>query len=348
MFDHTHYVPILRGKQGELSALNELSSLAAASMTPLIETPSLPADADEMEQALRNMLARVHRGWGTDRRFFLDVPSSPTIAAPVLEFVFEQARRAALIAVPVIRLTDEDFYRLTIAEIAASDGRGVCVRLDPSDFITRVGPIDERLAELLERLCVTYDEIDLLVDFGKIGHSEAGTVMLAAEDIFRRLPTISRWRTLSVAASSFPDVSSFGPNTTTAAPRIERALFERLRAVGVPRMPTFADYGITGPQRATSTTSQYAPSPNLRYTLDEDYLVFKARAPRYGNDQFFELCAKLVASREFAGDTFSWGDAQIRRAARRAGGPGSAWKWIQIGTNHHLEAVVRQVATLAP
>lgn len=37
MFDHNHYVPVLRWKQGEQRALQQLTPVVKSSITPLIE-----------------------------------------------------------------------------------------------------------------------------------------------------------------------------------------------------------------------------------------------------------------------------------------------------------------------
>lgn len=41
-FDHTHYVPILKGKQGELNALQDTNPKLLTKFTPLIEIPPIP------------------------------------------------------------------------------------------------------------------------------------------------------------------------------------------------------------------------------------------------------------------------------------------------------------------
>ena len=47
MFDHRHYVPILKGKMGEYTALAELRDEQKDSLTPLIEVPPVPWDYAE-------------------------------------------------------------------------------------------------------------------------------------------------------------------------------------------------------------------------------------------------------------------------------------------------------------
>jgi hypothetical protein len=51
MFDHRHYVPILKGKGEAYRSLAELDSTTKARLTPLIEIPSIPWDCVNEDQA---------------------------------------------------------------------------------------------------------------------------------------------------------------------------------------------------------------------------------------------------------------------------------------------------------
>ena len=48
-FDHTHYVPWLRWKQGEYQAIKKLSSEEKMKMTPIIELPEFGYDHEKNE-----------------------------------------------------------------------------------------------------------------------------------------------------------------------------------------------------------------------------------------------------------------------------------------------------------
>jgi hypothetical protein len=44
MFDQEHYVPILKGREGEFGALRTLDDAAKIGMTPLVEVAPIPWD----------------------------------------------------------------------------------------------------------------------------------------------------------------------------------------------------------------------------------------------------------------------------------------------------------------
>jgi hypothetical protein len=65
-----------------------------------------------------------------------------------------------------------------------------------------------------------------------------------------------------------------------------------------------------------------------------------------GYGQFHAICADLIEREEYRGTDFSTGDAEIHEKATTVGAPGNAETWRKIGTNHHIETVIEQIANL--
>ena len=353
MFDETHYVPILKAKRGEMQALRTASELTRERLTPLVEAPyvdSADAKPGTIAPVLERLPGVLEDACGADP-FFLDlglVASDPALAAgehPVAQ-VFAEARKRDLQAIPVTDLRRDEDFEDAIGEVVLADGRGLCVRLDAEDFDDIDAALDE-VDEIVGRLDLTPEDVDLVLDFGDIEPRQAGSLGLVAAGLISPLRHLGDWRTLTLAATSFPRVADFGADSLNTAPRAEWALWDRLRERNLGRIPTFSDYGITGVQAAEpGTASMFAPSPNLRYSTDTDYIVYKARHPRHGYEQFNALCAKIVTRPEFRGADFSAGNAYISRCAAGTDGPGNASKWIEAGTSHHLTVVTTQLSTL--
>lgn len=352
MFDHSHYVPILRAKQGEFWALSELSSEAREGLTPLIEATYLEAEGDGqgsgVDPTLIRLVRNLKRFWGRDA-FFLDlglVASDPGLAGGVhpAEFVFGELRSEDLEPIPVTSLRRDEDHQEAVGQVVSEDGRGFCARLDTEDF-EEIEESIEALEELMDEIGTRRAEVDLLLDLGEIEARQVGALSLVIQGVLSAIPSIDEWRSLTVASTSFPSVAGFSADTTTPTARSDWSLWRRLVRRDVSRRPAFADYGVVGAQLPGVGTAQFfQPSPNLRYTTADEYLVLKARHPRYGNEQFNALCAALVGRSEYAGPDFSAGDRYINGCANGTDGPGNAAKWIQAGTNHHLEAVVDQIA----
>lgn len=353
MFDETHYVPILKAKRGEMQALRNASEATRKCLTPLVEAPYV--DSSEVQPgtiapAIARLPNALEGACGMDP-FLLDlglVASDPALADgehPVAR-VFADLRKRGLQAIPVTDLRRDEDFEDAIDAVVKTDQRGLCVRLDPEDFDDIDAAFDE-VDQIINRIALTPDDIDLVLDFGEIEPRQAGSLGLVAAGLITPLRHLDDWRTLTLAATSFPRVADFGADSLNTAPRAEWALWDRLRGRGLQRTPTFSDYGITGTQTGEpGTASMFAPSPNLRYSTDTHYTIYKARHPRHGYEQFNALCAKIVTSSEFRGSSFSAGDDYISRCAADTDGPGNASKWLEAGTSHHLAVVTTQLATL--
>ncbi len=89
-------------------------------------------------------------------------------------------------------------------------------------------------------------------------------------------------------------------------------------------------------------------SASVRYTVDDAWYVIKGPNVRdNGNQQYQRHCATLVSSGLFMGEKFSAADAHIAKCAQGVVNPGwlTTWRWV--GTNHHLQKVVTDLANLS-
>ncbi len=359
MFDHKHYVPILKGKAGEYGALEELSTTAKARLTPFVEIPPIPWDfeselpAKSPEDHLRNVAERIGNSWGVDSPVFIDLLFIEAQQIPgrghPLNFVFDAARQRGVQAIPVTGLDRDQPYQSAIRDIINMDQRGAGVRLQTSDF-EEEADLDAALTDLLGFFHLPHGMVDLILDFQSILPDQANAIRRAVRSMLASLPSITDWRTLTFSASAFPqNLSGFAADTITPVPRAEWTVWVTLaaRRQRLPRLPTFSDYAIQYPEPIEVDPRIMQMSANLRYTADRDWLILKGRGVRrQGFDQFRDLCSSLMQEPEYRGPQFSWGDQYIDRCANQLGGPGNATIWRKVGTNHHLEFVVRQIANV--
>ena len=75
MFDHTHYVPILKGKRGEFKALSDLEPVVRANLTPVIEIPFISqyAKNDSVEHHILREADYIANYWGIHSSIFIDL-----------------------------------------------------------------------------------------------------------------------------------------------------------------------------------------------------------------------------------------------------------------------------------
>ena len=83
-FDHNHYVPCLRWKQGEYQAVLRLRPTTKSALTPLIDISEIGwdfatrSDAKSLDEHLERFAYRLHIKWGihpcfVDGRLFLQL-----------------------------------------------------------------------------------------------------------------------------------------------------------------------------------------------------------------------------------------------------------------------------------
>lgn len=355
------YVPILKGKEGEFAALDELSSSVRDALLPLVEVPRVPFDyanerpARTLDEHVSGIAARLRKCWA-DRPLYLDLPwfgadvDTLVDGSMAVRTVLGDCRDAGVDVIPVISTSNSSAYLTAVAEHVGSCDDGVCVRLTEADFdeesdvepLTRV----QKLANAAGLANVK--NADLILDLANVG-TDLGRATLVARAVINQTPLAQDWRRVILAAASFPEnLSDVERSTTTRLPRLERELWDRLqRRGGLRGDAIFGDYAIAHPVPTELDPRTMRMSASIRYTTADNWLIVKGQNVRqYGFDQYFELCQVLVGLPEYSGEDFSWGDRFIARCARKSVGPGNATTWRKVGTNHHLTLVAQQIANI--
>ena len=359
MFDQKHYVPVLKGRNGEYGALQVMSPGVKARLTPILEVPPIPWNYKEEQPAktidahLQRVSSKIRKSWGDERPLFVDlqwIPESEQMSdgRHPMTYVFDTARQAGLQLVPVIGLVRED-HREACCEVIARDGRGVCLRLQREDFAEP--GLDEQVAALLDTLGVSAVDTDLILDLRALNSAEIATLVTTVPAFIRSVPLIKRWRSFAMTATGFPEnLIGLTPSAPSSIPRLEWTLWRSVIAGGrtLPRLPVFGDYAIAHPQPSEVDPRIMRPSASIRYTTSNTWLILKGRNLRdYGYEEFHEVCRQLIRRPEYSGPEFSWGDRYIQDCAHRRTGTGNLTTWRKVGTSHHLAFVTGQLATVA-
>jgi len=341
MFDHIHYVPILRWKLAERGALANLQHPICDVITPLIEPTGWVFGDTEKRKTLESKIAKIaediFQHWGEDP-FFMDfwlVPPSARIHRGDSSFLLmaREARTHNLNLIPVIGLKREPKYQSAVNEIIAADRFGLCLRIFSKD-LEETG-LPEKMDRLLTELQVQPSNVDLILDVQCVGEATPNysTMIL-------KIPYLDRWRTFTIAGGSFPkDLQGFKPGKGIQ-PRWEwRKWKECVEAHGIARLPAFSDYTIQYPLFEEPPKGA-APSASIRYTYYDDWVVIKGLSIRRddaaGNQQWPANAEILCKQNEFMGATFSKGDKYINDTSKQTAHPGNATSWLRAGFNHHI------------
>ncbi|HZW91395.1 MAG TPA: hypothetical protein VFF64_00315, partial [Candidatus Eremiobacteraceae bacterium] len=233
--------------------------------------------------------------------------------------------------------------------VATQQNRGLLLRLISDDF-EDVDDLEATLDGIPAVFGVERNEIDLLIDLGSVLNVSAGTVAQMYRADIDLIPNLDEWRTLTVASSAFPlGLTPLVRDQWNPSPRVDWRGWRQLvtGAKRPSRLPAYGDYTIAHPNLPPEGRATILAQ--LRYATPDTWIIWKGRnvfTDPNGFDQFFAICANLVGRAEYRGADFSWGDAEISQKAANAGSSGNAETWRKIGTNHHIETVLEQIANL--
>lgn len=364
MFDHREYVPILKWKRGEQTALKELTNICKLGITPLIEVQPIPYDheKDEFKKTIDKHLDKigeqVKSSWGVEKPIFVDVFTlydnedfdSDTLLSsgqhPV-EFVIDSIENHGTAAIPVTGLFRYQSFHDAIKKVIQKYNRGVCIRLE-SDELNDLAALKNDLDDLLDFLNLSPDDADLVLDHKQISNKQKNTLIHNKILILAQLPYLKQWRTLTICSTAFPkNLTLHVPsNSQGALPRTEWTIYKHLANLNLARVPSFGDYNINNPAFVNLNPKLINPAVSIKYSRDDEFLIFKgAGIKNNGLAGMPNLAKQLVAHPKYCGQAFSFGDQYIFDCAN--GGPtGNLETWVTVGVNHHLTLVVNDLANL--
>lgn len=250
MFDHRHYVPILRWKKAEQLALRDLGRKEKATMTPLIEvTPRASGlksilDPARVDQRCSKVVTEILENWGDDT-LFLDLglvnPENRTSDGVHPLIAFFRGRLFSSF-IPVTTIDRDAAYQAAVKSVVAQDRLGLCLRLRSSELEQPNFP--SKLALLLKEFDLECEEVDILVDYGSISG-----VWPSFARACERLPDLSRWRTFTIVSGAFPkDLSGMAIGEHELPRQDWQAWRDQVTAhPTLPRLPAYSDYGLGHP-----------------------------------------------------------------------------------------------------
>lgn len=348
MFTYKHYVPVLKAKQGELTALFGLTDAQKNIFTPLLELVSEKTEIKQIEKTSTQIKKALN-----DKIFFVDVyfPKSEYKTkelAKILHKFLQLSIKDDLQCIPVIGLERDAEFVQTVKDYIDSQGAEICIRLFVSDLKKK--NLSDLITALLKQLKRTSKQSHFIFDLAEIDNSHVDTLSLMLQTVIPTLPLLNEWNTFTLCSSAFPQTMGSVKSGSNNIERGEWILWSELlgQKSTIGRMPTFGDYAINYPQLSDG----YDPitmdtSANIRYTSDDYWLILKGKGlKKAGYDQFFSLSKLLTKLPEYMGESFSTGDKYIKDCSDRKANKGNTTTWRFVGTNHHLVFVGNQIASL--
>jgi hypothetical protein len=352
IFGPGHYVPVLKVKWGEKTALQDISVRLRPRITPLLEIVEWnPQKATTLEGHLDTAFKNLEAAVSGYRRCLLDAREIEPGGAVGAAEVFERARRARIRFTPVTGLS----RKADIGPALKHKSNGIGLRVTRRDF--EEGGLTQEIGRFLEEHRLTHSQVDLIVDLGEVDDFVYDGVARLAKAFIGAVPQQSRWRTLTLSACSFP--MSMGVVERYSHCHVDRNEwmvwrneFYEKRA-SLERLPTFSDCGIQHPRGVEGfDPRRMQVSATIRYTLPERWLLIKGEGTRFNppSQQFPELARRLVYGthrRDYLGPEHCYGCARAKDAADGAPRLGSAGVWRRLGTAHHLTVSAKSLSQLS-
>lgn len=358
------YVPILRWKRAEKSALTKLDPEIRKHVTPLFEfiMPAPKTDKKDYKSILEdsrtvfnNKLLKTMSELNeccTDGSVFIDVHLvEGALRANTLQYILDSAEDSNAILIPVTHIIPEDstnadsLTRAVAIEYARTSGAGLCIRID------RISLDDKRLASIINHFLdsneLNIENTDILVDLGIVSTND-DPANVAKQ--LANIPNISNWRNFIVSGGAFPkDLSEFESHSHQTLPRYDWKLWSGLsNSEYLSRVPVYSDYTIQHPIHYEITPGVNV-SASVRYTGDDQWNVMRGEGLRNergaGYRQYIAHASIMITQAFFKGANYSFGDGYIFELAQpNNSNTGNPETWLKAGINHHITLVVKQCA----
>ena len=350
------YLPGLKAKRGEFSALANLSPTAKSRILPLVDVLPVPwnfrtsTPTKALEKHLDDIAGKTLKSWGADQELLVDLfdlPLSERTSVgthPVLH-LFGSLHRSGVSAIPVTGLERDDDYNDAIKQAVTWSKGALAIRLLVED-IALPAKTSLPLSKLVSKVGADPARSYVLLDFRGLREDEVAVATQRAIASLRSLARLAKWKRTAILGSGMPDsLSSIKAKTQAVVRRTELELWENVASGFAEANPLFGDYGVVNPEfMEPLDPRKMKPSAKIRYTLDKNWLIVKGTSYRKDPGQFRSMAALVQGQPGYCGETFSWGDGYIFGCRTRAT-VGSLETWVRADTNHHIEFVSNQIAS---
>jgi Beta protein len=341
------YVPIIKSKRGEFTAIRLLHDDIKEHIRPFVDVlpPSRFAPKPKtLAEQLTWVADHVSKAWaGALWVDTFDVGPSIVHGKQVaIEFICQALRAKTLAPVPVTGFEREVVHDQAVRRFVSEAATGVCLRLEEEDLLLPT-KLPALLGSKLKLLGVEAPSVDLLFDLRYLDETPAAARVQLLTRALQNIGSLDTWRSIICAGSSMPNsldgVCARGSHGYLA--RRELEIWLALQHAPVKRMPTFGDYTTVPPQYADMDTRTIAKhlGPNVKYTLDKRWYVSRGHSfQKSGSAQYFGIARDIVSLPDFRGPTASDGDSFIAQRANGGAGVkcGNPEQWVTASVNSHI------------
>ena len=327
------YYPILLSKAGELTALSKLTQTSKEEVVPILQV--LSKDISKIEA--------FHSDWNfIGNELFLDFSLVADLDTSLIKKLIIDLQNNGVNIVPVVLENSTQEYLTLIKNLIYNlEVDKICIRFsnDNNGFLN----INTSIKTLINNLGINSKQVSLLLDFGFIRSLNHKVIEGLAVNVINSITNLTDYENIIISSGSFLDnLGSLTPaGKVYRLPRYEWQLWNKLQAQqNINGTIKYSDYGTKHPIYAEAN---FQGSCSIKYTVIDEYVIYRGEKSGNhidGNGQYLNFATQLVASRDYSGIGFSWGDERINFLASKLLNPkrkpGNAGNWVEISQNHHI------------
>jgi hypothetical protein len=359
--ENSFYLPILKSKDGEFTALSYLDDFTRKYTVPLFEITPIEYDKQTgkkpktIQEHLFNFSSkRFMKKWCSSNCFIdayyfdgkkVDGQSCLEYIYSLFYTLFDEVN--PIIPAPVARIKSSDEALAAIVGVITSHKiQELGLRITIED-ITAAG-FNNQVTGLLKKLNFTAGQVHLILDLASSNFEEAEDFSDAIIAVLDGFPFLQEWKSFTICGGAFPQTTYLkkGVNRIVRNDwKFFHVVKEKLAEETFSRPINYGDYGVVSPGYFEFDPKRMSRSANIRYTLSDIWFVVKGSAIKGSTDyDQYVSQAKIITDESFySGQDFSKGDLQLKHCAQRFVAPGTPTVWNWAGNNHHFTKVVKDL-----
>jgi hypothetical protein len=348
------YLPILKAKAGEFTALSKLNWTIKSWVYPMFEITQIEYDnesgstATTIEEHLMKLVKKILKCWPYEHSFIdIDLIKNELINGnSAIEYIYDLFAKNNVLPMPVARINMPDSLTHGFSILKQKypiNNIGIRVTIEDIDS----PEFNQDLEKTLRSLSLSQNECHMIFDLMDSDFSETENFSDGVVTIISRFPSRDEWKSFTLAGGSFPITSKLKEGQQ----QIERGDWKLYNSVllkliqnNIGTSINFGDYSIVAPGHFAYDPIRMQTSASIRYTHNNSWVVIKGKSLKlYGYDQYFEISRIIKTSTFFLGQNYSEGDGHIFKCSpgvTTTGNP-QVWKWV--GNNHHITKVVNDL-----
>jgi len=346
------YLPVLKSKLGEFDALSKLNPDTKKSVVPLLDiTPmewdhSTNAKPKTIEVHLQNFCKKMIKKWPSDNTFidtYLINDKNPD-GISCFEYISKLLNSYGIHPLPIARVTNQEIAITGIKNVLATNSiQEIGIRVLISDLTSP--DLRTNLQSLQSKLNISPANCHLILDLFDADFTNPNDFSDGIVYVLADFPNLSEWKSFTVCGGSFPATNLIKPGVNLV-PRNEwkfyNLLLEKLKAEPHNRPINYGDYSMVAPGYVEFDPTKMSRSANIRYTHNDIWYVIKGKALKKSVDfkQYIAQATTILNSEYYFGETFSQGDAHLKKCSKGETTSGNPTVWNWVGNNHHFTKVV--------